>query len=414
MVTTTPKKMTTIIDGITYDISDFLKNHPGGEDMLLLALDRDASVLFHSYHKNITNPKAVLQKLPVVGGKYKPNTIETPLYKTLKERVNKYFDDTKQIGRGTELMWFKSAVLILLTAISYYFAIIQGYWFVCPILGIFMAINGLAIQHDANHGSFSKYPTLNRLASVVDDVIGGSSLIWRHQHIVIHHVCPNHHELDGDSYSKFPVMRLNPKLPLTWYLRYQWIYGPFVLYSLMGLSYSLEDCTAFLSGKYLFARFHPLRMLDHIIFWGGKIVHYLLFLGIPVYLHGLPAIWMLYVNLEVFGSNYLATLFAVSHNTMETDYNIPEDTDWAELQIRTSANWSVHSTLWWLASGGLNYQIEHHLFPGVCHVHYPAISKIVQEVCKENKLPYNAYPTFSAIYRDHLKALHKLGVWKQE
>jgi len=174
-----------------------------------------------------------------------PNTIETKLYSTIKQRVNQYFEGTKQSSRGTEFMWFKSAILIVLTTIVYYFAIIQGYWVICPLLGLLMAINGLAIQHDANHGSFSKHDTLNRLAAAVDDVIGGSSLIWRHQHIVLHHVCPNHHELDGDSYSKFPIMRLNPKLPTTWYMRYQWLYGPFLLYVVLLLSNFMSFFTLF-------------------------------------------------------------------------------------------------------------------------------------------------------------------------
>eukprot|EP01123_Difflugia_compressa_P005928 TRINITY_DN18050_c0_g1_i1.p1 TRINITY_DN18050_c0_g1~~TRINITY_DN18050_c0_g1_i1.p1 ORF type:complete len:413 (-),score=43.13 TRINITY_DN18050_c0_g1_i1:66-1304(-) len=403
---------TTTIDGVTYDITHFLKSHPGGEDMLLCGLNRDASVLFHSYHRNVENAKAVLEKLPKLSGKKKSNTIETPLYATLKERVNKYFKDTNQPSRGTQFMWFKSAVLILLTSIAYYYGIIQGYWMVCPILGILMAINGLAIQHDANHGSFSKYPFFNRIASVVDDIIGGSSLIWRHQHVVLHHTFPNHHELDGDSYSKYPVMRLNPKLETTWYIQYQWFYGPFLLYSLLGISYSFEDVTTYLSGHYLTAKMHY-RTIDQFIFWGGKLAHYFLFVFVPVYLHGWTALFTLYILFELVGSNFLATVFAVSHNTSKTEYNVEETTDWAELQIRTSANWSVQSTLWWLVSGGLNFQIEHHLFPGVCHVHYPAISRIVQEVCKEYNLPYNAYPTFFDIYKDHLSTLQKLGKWKQ-
>jgi len=117
--------------------------------------------------------------------------------------------------------------------------------------------------------------------------------------------------------------------------------------------------------------------------------------------------------LSFFGSNMLASLFAVSHNTEETDYNLPVDYDWAKTQIQTSANWSVNTKLWWIISGGLNYQIEHHLFPGVCHVHYPAISKIIQEICKEYKLPYNAYPTFTSIYSNHIRTLQKLGNWVQ-
>jgi len=292
--------------------------------------------------------------------------------------------------------------------------LIQGNWLLCPILGLLLAINGLAVQHDGNHGSFSKYNTLNRMASFVDDIIGGSSLVWKHQHVVIHHIHPNHHELDGDSYSKFPIMRLNPKLPLTWYIRFQWIYGPFLLYSFLGIAYSFEDLATYFSGKYLFANLQPLRLIDKVQFWLGKILHFSIFMCVPMYLHGWMALFYLYVNMELFGSNFLASLFAVSHNTQETEYNLPETLDWAEVQIRTSANWSVDSTLWWLASGGLNYQIEHHLFPGVCHVHYPAISKIVREVCKEYNLPYNNYSTFTDIYKDHLATLKKLGNWKQE
>mmetsp|Transcript_33378 Transcript_33378/g.92992 ORF Transcript_33378/g.92992 Transcript_33378/m.92992 type:complete len:117 (+) Transcript_33378:25-375(+) len=83
--------------------------------------------------------------------------------------------------------------------------------------------------------------------------------------------------------------------------------------------------------------------------------------------------------------------------------------DWAEMQIRTSCNWSIHSTMWWLISGGLNFQIEHHLFPGVCHVHYPAISKIVRAACEEHGLPYNAYPSYWAIYKSHIRTLYLLG-----
>jgi len=276
-----------------------------------------------------------------------------------------------------------------------------------------MAINGLAIQHDANHGAFSKNIYLNRLAGFMDDVIGGSSLIWRHQHVVIHHAFPNHHEFDGDTYSKFPLIRFNPKLPLKWYFRYQWFYAP-ILYSFLGISYTVEDCTAYFSGKYLHQDLQPLRLIDHITFWGGKIIHYIIFFAVPIYLYGWTGFWLYYLNFELFGSNLLASLFAVSHNTEQTDYNLPFNDDWLEIQIRTSANWSVNSTMWWLTSGGLNYQIEHHLFPGVSHVHYPAISKIVQQFCSEHKIPYNSYPTFTSIYLDHINTLNKLGTWKED
>jgi fatty acid desaturase len=402
----------TTIDGVTYDLTEFMERHPGGPDMLMLAVDRDATIMFYSYHRNTEAAKAVLAKLPVVKrGGVQTNNIYTPFYKEIKERVNAYFTHTKQTSRGNSFMYYKSIALFLLTALFYYLAILRGYWILCPLMGCLMAMNGLAIQHDANHGSFSDSTFLNRLAGFADDLIGGSSLIWRHQHNIIHHAYPNHHELDGDTFSKFPLVRFNPKLPLRFYLKFQWLYAPLVLYSFMGISYTAEDIMSYFSGKYLFQKLQPLRKVDHLIFWIGKALHYLIFLAVPLYLYGWKGFWLYYLNFELFGSNMLASLFAVSHNTQETEYNLPLEHDWAKTQIQTSANWSVHSTFWWLMSGGLNFQIEHHLFPGVCHIHYPAISKIIQEICREHKLPYNAYPTFTEIYSNHINTLHKLGNW---
>jgi len=107
----------------------------------------------------------------------------------------------------------------------------------------------------------------------------------------------------------------------------------------------------------------------------------------------------------------LASLFIVSHNADDCEYNYAGK-DWAEMQVRTAANWSVNSIAWWLVAGGLNFQIEHHLFPGVCHVHYPALSKIIQASCKKFNVPYHAHETYSEIYLSHLKGLRKLGNMK--
>jgi len=112
-------------------------------------------------------------------------------------------------------MYFKSFVLLFLTFFVYYLAMQTGFWILGPILGILMAMNGLAIQHDGNHGSFSNTPALNSFFGAVDDfVVGGSSLMWRHQHNIGHHIHPNDVEKDNDSYSNFPILKTNPKLPI--------------------------------------------------------------------------------------------------------------------------------------------------------------------------------------------------------
>jgi len=297
--------------------------------------------------------------------------------------------------------------LILVTMLLYYIAMIHGTIIACPILGILLAIDGLAIQHDANHGAFSKHKYLNIAACFVNDLIGGSSLVWRHQHVVAHHAYPNNEKLDGDTYSNYPLLRLNPNLPILWYSRFQCYYAP-LLYSFLGMAYFFGDFQSIAQGKYLHVDFQPVQTKELAIFYIGKLIHFTLFMLLPVHLHG-PGGLLLYLSMQLVGGNFLASVFAVSHNLPNLEYNMDENTDWAEIQIKTAANWGVDSIFWWLVSGGLNYQIEHHLFPGVCHEYYPAISKIVSQVCKERKLPYNAYPTFSAIYADHLKALAILG-----
>jgi len=238
--------------------------------------------------------------------------------------------------------------------------------------------------------------------------------MWKHQHVIGHHALPNHIDVDNDTFSNFLIMRTNPKLPIRYYNQFQHLYFPF-LYTLLGISYPIGDFKGYISGKYEKILIQPLRNIDKIWFFSGKLFHYFFTVILPIYMHGLnPAIFMFYFPMQLVGSFYLASLFAVSHNNSVSDYNVDVgEKEWAEVQVITSANWSVGSTMWMLLSGGLNYQIEHHLFPGVTHVHYPAISKIVRKICEENNVKYNAYPTFTSLFIDHAKTLKILGTWKQ-
>jgi fatty acid desaturase (delta-4 desaturase) len=410
------QRFSTTIDGVEYDISQFMKEHPGGDNLLILAAGRDSSILFHSYHRRLEVAEQALNKLPILSSnkERKPCPVETKLWKTLKQRVNQYFEKTRQSSRGNQFMLLKSMILVFLTYFSFYLAVVKGFYLLCPIVGFFMAINGLAIQHDANHGSFSKNYYINWIAGFIDDVVcGGSSLLWRHQHVVSHHLYPNDVEKDTDTYSNFPLLRLNPSLGAKWYNKYQHYYYP-LLYGFLGIAYYVDDVRNFLKRKYLHVPMQPLRTIDYVAFFGGKILFTLIMLGIPIYIHGLwDGIFKFFLPIEMFGGEFLASTFVVSHNTEEIHYNYAGE-DWAEMQIRTSANWSPQSTFWWLASGGLNFQIEHHLFPGICHVHYPAISEIVRKTCEEFKVPYNSHPTFYHIYQSHREGLRLLGTEKAQ
>ena len=262
----------TIIDGTRYDISKFIEKHPGGSDLLMLAVGRDASIMFHSYHRRYSVVHKRLATMPVLKElpepkkdgsrltcatpnehKNKPvlgvhSAINTPLYNEIRDEVNRYFKETGKSSRGGMIM--KSLLLVAATGTCFYFTAVEGYFWAAPLMGVLMAMNGLAIQHDANHGAFHPNHNINRIASLLDDVIGGSALMWRHQHDIAHHAHPNDVEMDADTFSQFPILRMNPELPLRGYLKFQHIYAPF-LYTCIGLMYSFLDVVSFV--KYVFS-----------------------------------------------------------------------------------------------------------------------------------------------------------------
>ena len=422
----------------------------GGADLLMLAVDRDSSILFHSYHRRLAFAKQALAQLPIIpideveyptpvfgrkdlitpDASVKPTpftstaitNLESDLYNELRTNVNAYFKSKGINGRDAPSrggMLFKTLVLLGLTVATYYLTVFKGWWVLTPVLGVLFAMNGLAIQHDASHGAFHPNRYLNIAAGFCDDLIGGSGLMWRHQHVLAHHAYPNDMEWDSDTFNNYPFLRLNPALPKEWWHSYQHIYILF-LYTLIGIDYSVNDIVNYVKGHYAHITLHKLRPQDHILFILGKIAHFTIVLFIPLYLHNWQyAVFGLYLPFELVGGFFLASLFAVSHNTDECEYNLPKDSSavsdgsrvpcWAEMQIRTSCNWSPQSKLWLWASGGLNFQIEHHLFPGIAHKHYPAIHPIVKAACEKRGIPYNAYPTFTQIFLAHLAKVKKLG-----
>lgn len=441
----------TIIDGVCYDLTKFMETHPGGSDLLMLAVDRDSSVLFHSYHRRLAKAQAVLATMPVIpadevvypspvfGRKdlISPSSLTLPspttstslahldsdFYREIRAGVNAHFaslkgpDGNEASSRGG--MGVETAVLLAATAIMYFLVVVRGYWMLTPLLGILFAINGLAIQHDASHGAFSCNRALNTAAGFVDDLIGGSGLMWRHQHVLAHHSYPNDADWDPDTFNNYPFLRLNPALPRRWWHAAQHVYI-LVLYTLIGIDYSVNDCVNYVKGKYAHITLHQLRPLDHALFIVGKVLHFAIVLFIPLALWPWKyAVCAVYLPLELCGGFFLAALFAVSHNTEKCGYNFPKDESivgagvrvpcWAEMQVRTSCNWSCHSRAWLLVSGGLNFQIEHHLFPGVAHKHYPAIHPIVKAACVKRGIPYAAYPTFTEIFVAHLAKVKQLG-----
>jgi linoleoyl-CoA desaturase len=111
----------------------------------------------------------------------------------------------------------------------------------------------------------------------------------------------------------------------------------------------------------------------------------------------------------------ISIVFQLAHTVEHTHFPMPdEDTgrmedEWAIHQLKTTANFAPRNKLisWYV--GGLNFQVEHHLFPKISHVHYPQISRIIKQTCQEFGVPYIEYPKMRYAVASHIAFLKEMG-----
>jgi len=289
------------------------------------------------------------------------------------------------------------------------------------LLGCTFALIGLNIQHDANHGAASLNSKVNYSLGLLQDWIGGSAIHWRHHHVVLHHIHTNT-EGDPDIRAK-PLLRIHPKDEPDSMNRFQHLYIWPVL-SLLGVRIILLEPFDLLTGAFgendsskvgdTEQRFANATKQDRQIALFLRALFYLRFIILPIIFN--PE-WntalCIYVAIAA-GSFYLGALFIVSHNFNDVKHHISNGNDARQsfmgTQVETSCNWG--GTLAVYLCGGLNYQIEHHLFPGICHMHYPKIAPIVRRKCKELGLTYVHYPSFLSNAQSCFSHLRKMGFGK--
>ncbi|MCR9172073.1 MAG: acyl-CoA desaturase [bacterium] len=350
------------------------------------------------------------------------NTKDKPeFYKTLNQRVNQYFAQRGITKYGNTQMVIKSIFMfavyftpfvLMLTGVVSGTLPILAMWFV---MGLGVAGIGLSVMHDANHGTYSKNAFLNKFMSTSLTFLGGYHMNWRIQHNVLHHTFTNIDGLDEDIEKK-GIIRFSPNQEGKAIFKFQVLYAP-VLYSILTLywvtykdfdqliGYHKRDLLK--SQKLTFKKALFLIILI-------KVLYYSVIIGLPIML-GMP--WWLVVSgfliMHAVGGLILALVFQSAHVLDSTDFVEPKESSvencWAIHQMRTTSNFSVGNVplTWFL--GGLNHQVEHHLFPNICHVHYPALSKIVKETAKEYDIPYLQQKTFIGAISNHFKFLHHLG-----
>ena len=349
--------------------------------------------------------------------KFAPDT--TGFQRELRRRVQAVIRERGIRERDCPRMYFKTAVVLTVFALSYYLLVFvaNSWWSAVPLavlLGFAITQIGFNIQHDGGHKAYSRHAWVNKLMAMTLDLVGASSYIWRWKHAVFHHMYVNvaGHDTDIDLGG---FGRLSPQQPRRAIYRWQqWYVWP--LYGLMTIKWHFyDDFRDVIAGRMGANRFPRPRGWDLVIFVGGKLVFFTLALGIPLLFHPLLTVLLFYViTIGVVGV-VLSVVFQLAHAVEEARFPVPESgtgrmqEPWAVHQAGSTVDFARDSRIVSWLVGGLNFQIEHHLFPTICHVNYPAISDVVERTCREYGVPYNAAPSFRAAVASHYRWLKHMG-----
>jgi len=350
------------------------------------------------------------------------NVQKSQFFPTLRKRVDEYFSTNRISKYGNTALFAKTIVLTLIYILPFvclwYF---QPGWLagllLWSIMGIGIAGLGMGVMHDGNHGSYSPSKTVNWLMGHVLNIVGGSTYNWKLQHNILHHTYTNITNMDDDIASK-PALRLSPHAKSSPLHRFQWIHG-FLLYGLTTLFWvTAKDFIQY--AKYKKNKVSTASGAKSVWILGKiiilKVVYFAVFFVAPIVIFKIPFIQVLtgFLLMHFIAGLLLTVIFQLAHSLEGTSHPLPDkngilENDWAIHQMNTTMNFSPQSRLLSWYVGGLNYQVEHHLFPKISHVHYPAISAIVRSTAAEFNIPYLQHDTFLQALKAHVRFLKKLG-----
>lgn len=337
----------------------------------------------------------------------------------LKRRINEYFSERKIDQSGNYKLYIKAIILVLGFSATYIhlvfftptvlFALLES-----ALLGGMMAAIGFNIMHDGAHGSFSNSPFLNRCAAVTLGVLGGSPFMWNVKHNIVHHAFTNIDGIDDDIDAK-PFLRMASTQKKYKIHNFQHWYFWF-FYCLLHFYWSfVSDYRKYFSKKIGDMPLKKMTVRDHVEFWLFKGIHYALFLIIPIAKMGFASWLVGFLCFTAVAGFVLSIVFQLAHTVEHTHFPMPDEVtgkiedEWAIHQLKTTANFATNNkVISWLV-GGLNFQIEHHLFPKISHVHYPQISKIIKNACQEYGIQYVEYPKMRQAVASHIAYLRHMA-----
>jgi linoleoyl-CoA desaturase len=317
-------------------------------------------------------------------------------------------------------MYLKTILLLTGFAASYVFLVFgaQTWWhglLLAILLGLSAAGIGLNVQHDGGHQAYSKYICVNKLMAMTLELIGGSSYLWRWKHVLFHHTYVNitGHDTDID----LGILgRLTPHQKRHAYHQWQGLYL-WPLYGLLAIKWQLvDDFRKLISGRISAQRFPRPNGWELVIFVFGKVIFCTVAFGIPLLFHSVGAVLLYYVIAGLVAGTVLSVVFQVAHCVEEAEFPLPREKTgriehaWAVHQAETTVDFARRSRVVAWLLGGLNFQIEHHLFPRISHVNYPAISRLVEETCRDFGIKYVEHTSFWAGVTSHFRWLRRMGM----
>jgi linoleoyl-CoA desaturase len=348
---------------------------------------------------------------------------QADFFSTLNQRVNAYFK-TNNISRyANSEMKFKTFCMFAGYFIPYAFLIsgvITNPWIMlgmCALMGFGMAGIGLSVMHDANHGGYSNKAWVNNLLGFSLNMVGGNAFNWKVQHNVLHHTYTNIHDVDEDIAPR-GILRMTPYGDWKFFHRFQHMYAWF-FYGLLTIVWVIfKDFVRIIRYQKdgMVKKQKANIATEWLILMSTKLFYIGYIFALPALL--LPVTWWQiaigFVTMHYISGFILAIIFQPAHVIDGTEYPLPDEdgkmeNNWAIHQLHTTTNFANNNRVlnWYV--GGLNFQVEHHLFPNICHVHYRKISSIVKDTAAEFGLPYKSEPTFIGALVSHAKLLKELG-----
>jgi linoleoyl-CoA desaturase len=352
-------------------------------------------------------------------GKVTFNNSNNVFFQSLKKATEEYFKTTGKKKTGDWRLYSKTLVLIP-AAIAVYVSLlfvempVAVALVLCALLGLIISSIGFNVMHDACHGSYSSKKWVNNVLGLSLNALGGNAFFWKQKHNILHHTYTNIEGADDDI-AQSKLVRQSPTqewMPIHQYQHY-YITVAYALTLFMWIG--VRDFKKYFTRKIHKTMIQPMDTKEHVTFWVSKALYAVFYVALPIIILGFVP-WLIgFATMNIVAGIVLSYTFQLAHAVEGPEFDSVgiEDkmieTEWAVHQIKTTANFAPNNKIISWFVGGLNFQIEHHLFPRISHVHYPALSRIVQDHCQRFGLPYHCYPDVSTAIVSHVRTMKQLG-----